>query len=63
MRRQTVQMSFLETPPPAGAAPVWGTLDGQQRTEVVAALARVIAEAANAESADRRTGDEEKGDE
>jgi hypothetical protein len=36
------QMSFLEveTPTPAGAAPVWATLDEQQRAEPVATLAR-----------------------
>jgi len=38
-----LQMSFLQTPPPAGAAPVWATLDAEQRAEVVAALGRLIA--------------------
>ena len=40
------QMSFLETSPPAGAAPVWAALDKHQKAEVVATLARLIAKVA-----------------
>jgi hypothetical protein len=40
------QMSFLETSRPTGAAPVWATLDEQQRAEVAATLARLIAKVA-----------------
>ncbi len=40
-------MSFLETPPP-GRAPVWAALDDEQRAEVEAALARLIAKVAAA---------------
>lgn len=42
------QMSLLEPPQPAGAAPVWSTLDDQQRAKVVATLATLIAKAAQA---------------
>jgi len=38
-----VQMSFLETPAPAGSVPVWTVLDDEQREMVLAALARLIA--------------------
>lgn len=54
MQPPMMQMSLLDEPPLDGAAPVWATLDGQQRTEVVDALARVIvrvAESQNARSA------------
>lgn len=54
-----LQMSFLETPPSAGAAPVWAKLDPQQRAEVVAALARLIAKVAAAASEGRTGGTEE----
>ena len=54
-------MSFLKTPP-AAAAPVWDALDGEQRAEVVATLARLIAKVATArsetEAADRESHDE-----
>lgn len=63
MRPQMVQMSFLEIPLPAGAAPVWAALDEQQRAEVVKTLARVIANVADARRAKGKPGDEEKGDE
>ena len=46
MRPQMVQLSFLETPPTAGAASAWAALDEQQRAEVVEALARLIAKVA-----------------
>jgi hypothetical protein len=40
-------MSFLETTQPAeGAPPVWPTLERAQKEEIVAMLARLIAEAA-----------------
>lgn len=41
-------MSFLKTPPPAGAVPAWAALDDEQRAEVVTALARLIAKVAAA---------------
>ncbi len=37
------QLSLLEEPLPAGAAPVWQTLDEEQRADVVRRLARLIA--------------------
>lgn len=39
------QLSLLEEPSPAGAAPVWQTLDEEQRADVVRRLARLIAKA------------------
>jgi hypothetical protein len=39
------QLSLLEEPPPAGAAPVWQKLDEEQRAVVVRRLARLIAKA------------------
>lgn len=39
-------LSFLRTPRPAGAAPVWDALDEEQRAEVVTMLARLIAKVA-----------------
>jgi hypothetical protein len=36
------QLSFLEVPPP-GEAPVWSTLDEQQRATAVTRLARLMA--------------------
>jgi len=42
---QPQQMTLLEDPPPAGTAPVWSMLDEEQRTEIVARLARLIAKA------------------
>jgi hypothetical protein len=39
------QLSLLEEPPPAGAAPVWSTLDEEQRAAAVMRLARLIAKA------------------
>jgi hypothetical protein len=39
------QLKLLEDPPPAGVVPVWNVLDEPQRAEVVARLARVIAQA------------------
>jgi len=46
--------SFMQIRPTPGAAPAWGTLDKEQRSEVVSALARLIAKMAagpNKESA------------
>ena len=37
------QLSFLEIPPPGEAAPVWSTLDEEQRTAGVRTLARMMA--------------------
>lgn len=37
------QLSFLESPIPTGAAPVWDALDDEQRAKVIAMLARLIA--------------------
>ena len=39
------QLSLLEDPPPAGAAPVWGALSEEQRRDAVNRLARLIAQA------------------
>jgi hypothetical protein len=39
------QLTFLEDPPPAGVAPVWGALSQEQRSEAVRLLARLIAQA------------------
>lgn len=41
-------MSFARTPPPEGTAPVWTALNDEQRAEIVAMLARLIAKAAAA---------------
>lgn len=37
------QLSFLEVPPPGEVAPVWSTLDEEQRAAVVMKLARLMA--------------------
>ena len=37
------QLSLLEAPPPTGAAPVWNTLDTEQRALVLSMLVRLIA--------------------
>ena len=37
------QLSFLEVPPAGEAAPVWSTLDEEQRAAVVTRLARLMA--------------------
>ena len=37
------QLCFLEVPPPGEAAPVWSTLDEEQRAAVVTRLARLMA--------------------
>jgi hypothetical protein len=39
------QMRLLEDPPPAGAVPVWTTLDEEQRAAIVKKLAQVLANA------------------
>jgi hypothetical protein len=39
------QMRLLEDPPPAGAVPVWTTLDEEQRAAIVKKLAEVLAKA------------------
>jgi hypothetical protein len=56
-------MSFLETPASPGAAPVWATLDETQRAEVVALLARLIAQGAARRSEAAGAQDREKGNE
>lgn len=63
MQPPMVQMSFLDEPPPDGAAPVWAALDGQQQAEVVEALARLIAKVAGARSVAAARDTEEKTDE
>lgn len=40
-----ILMSFLETKPAKAVEPVWPTLDPANRSEIVAALARLIAKA------------------
>jgi len=42
---QPQQLTLLEDPLPPGAAPVWPTLDQEQRAEIVTRLARMIAKA------------------
>ncbi len=37
------QLSFLEVPVPDGAAPVWNTLDEEERAKAIALLALLIA--------------------
>ncbi len=37
------QLSLLEVPPPDGAAPVWSTLEEEQRAVIVTRLARLMA--------------------
>ena len=58
-----LQMSFLEPLPIPGAAPVWASLDTEQRAEVVAALRRLIAKVANTSGPEPPAGTEEKKDE
>ena len=58
-----VQMSFLETPPPSGVAPVWTALDEEQRAIVVAALARLIAKVGILQDEQAPVGSEESIDE
>lgn len=43
-------LSFLRTPQPAGAAPVWDALDDEQRAEVLTTLIRLIAKVAAVQS-------------
>lgn len=57
-----MQMSFLEICPP-GVAPLWSTLDDQQRAEVVVMLARLIAQLATTHSPMAVTREEGLGDE
>ena len=52
------QLSFLEAPQPAGVAPVWPTLDEEQRAAAVAALARLIAKVAVESSPEPEEDDE-----
>lgn len=57
-----LQMALFETEtPPDGAAPVWETLDEEQRAEVVGVMAQVIAKAA-CYVLGIGVADEEKGD-
>jgi hypothetical protein len=42
---QDQQLRLLEDPPPAGTAPVWSTLDEEQRAAIVKKLAQVLANA------------------
>jgi len=53
-----IQMSFLEAPLEKAGEKVWPTLEQARRDEVVAALARLIARAAEA----NKVGDEEARD-
>jgi hypothetical protein len=39
------QLRLFEDPPPAGAVPVWTTLDEDQRAAIVKKLAQVLAKA------------------
>jgi hypothetical protein len=55
-------MSFLEIPPP-GVAPLWSTLDGQQRAEIVAMLARLIVQLGTAQRTATAARKEDRGDE
>lgn len=56
------RMSFLEIPPP-GVAPLWSTLDGQQRAEIVAMLARLIVQLGTAQRTATAARKEDPGDE
>ena len=59
-----LQLSFWEAPPSDGAPPVWPTLDDEQRAEVLATLARLIAKAAICRSQESPANrGEEKADE
>jgi hypothetical protein len=57
-----MQMSFVQIPPP-GVAPLWSTLDDPQRAEIVATLARLIAQHTAAPSETPVTREEAPGDE
>ena len=52
------QLSFLEVPQPSGVAPVCPGLDEEQRAEVVATLARLIAKVATESNPEQEQGDE-----
>lgn len=56
-------LSFVETPPVAGVAPVWDALADEKRAEVLAVLARLIARAAEDEATQTRVPNEEARDE
>ena len=52
-----MRLSLLEIPPP-GVAPLWSTLDDQQRAEIVTMLARLIAQLATTLTREEGAGDE-----
>jgi hypothetical protein len=56
-------LSFLSTPTPAGAAPVWAALDEEQRAEVLTTLVRLIAKMADARSKGGAATETESNDE
>jgi glycine cleavage system regulatory protein len=58
-----MKMSFLEPQAPDGAAPVWVTLDAQQRAEVVTALARLMVKLATGRDDPRGVPTKETSDE
>jgi len=57
-----LQLSFLDKQPPDGAAPVWAALDDEQRTLVVAILARLIARIAIAPASTTLADEEQNHD-
>ena len=61
--RRPLLLSFVRTPLPVGTAPVWDALDVDQRTGIVATLARLIANAAAARSKMGAAADPENHDE
>ncbi len=56
------QRSLWESSAAEGTAPVWTRLDGEQRAEVVAVLARVLAKASTRSSEAAATAVEEETD-
>jgi hypothetical protein len=58
-----LQLSFMEELPRSGNAPVWATVDNEQRSEVVTTLGRLIAKTASANSEARADSDKEDDDE
>jgi hypothetical protein len=48
------QLSFLDTPLPENAVPVWNTLDEEQRAALVKKLAPLIAKTVEIPASDNR---------
>ncbi len=58
-----LKLSFVQLQQPDGVAPVWPALDNEQRSEVLATLARLIAKMAVSPSEAAMAADEVNTDE